>query len=65
MDVTIDYSSDQMKQQMLSALSSRMSGMKFKKAITAEHVKRYVATSDNPNEHKQLDSIKIVITIPE
>ena len=65
MDVTIDYTSDQMRQQMLSALSSRMSGMKFNKKITADHVKLYVATSDNPTEHKQLDTIKIVITIPE
>ena len=65
MDVTIDYTGEQMRQQMLSALSSRMSGMKFNKKITADNVKLIVATSDNPEEFKQLDSIKIIISIPE
>ena len=65
MDVTIDYTGEQMRQQMLAALTSRMSGMKFKKTLTADDVRLFVATSDNPTEHKQLDNIKIVITIPE
>lgn len=65
MDVTIDYTGEQMKQQMLTALTSRMSGMKFKKSITADDVKLFVATCDNPHEHKPLDNIKIIITIPE
>ena len=61
-DVTINYTNDQIKQQMFAALSGRMSAMKFKKNISLDDVKLEVKVDNN---FVPLEELKIVINIPE
>lgn len=68
MDITVNYTADQLKQQMLATLTSRMSSMKLKKTVNPEDLKleaKVGGSGDNSVGTYLLEELKITISLPD